>query len=69
MAEVKAIKKLRSWLKVAEMSQGGLADAIGVQRASMSQWLAGKHPPNIKAAAAIEKRTGGLVTMQDWTQS
>jgi DNA-binding XRE family transcriptional regulator len=43
-----------------------LAEAIGVSRRTVYNWIAGTTLPNILQAYAIEKSTQGVVKVKDW---
>lgn len=46
---------LAVWRKIANMTQEDLADAVGVDRATVSQWERGKQTPHASHRAKIEQ--------------
>jgi transcriptional regulator with XRE-family HTH domain len=51
------MEKLREWFRLTGVSQGQLADEIGVTRQTMSNWLAGRQHPNAVALRKLNERT------------
>lgn len=46
---------LAVWRKIANMTQQDLADAVGVDRATVSQWECGRQTPHAGTRAKIEQ--------------
>lgn len=57
--------KLQNWASEQRGRGLLLANALGVQPPSVSQWLTGKKPVPLERCTAIERATGGAVTRQD----
>ena len=56
---------LKIWRKKQDLFQGEIAIALGVTQATIARWESGKHFPQKKYWARIEKYTNGMVTISD----
>ncbi len=62
-------EKLRIWRERAGLSQADAAEKIGTKQRTWAQWESEGTTPEIDFAEALEKLTGGAVTMRDWVRS
>jgi transcriptional regulator with XRE-family HTH domain len=60
-------KRLLAWLEEQGQSQVWLAAQLGVARAVLWRWLAGKQTPRVTFAVRIERLTGGAVPVAMWS--
>lgn len=55
-----------AYLKSTGSSQVAFAKMSGVPQSQISAYLAGRRIPGVKNALAIERATGGAVTVESW---
>jgi len=60
------MKKLKSYLAGAEMTQRAFADMIGIHDSVVSRFISGGAKPSLKTAGIIEKVTRGEVPANCW---
>ena len=58
--------KLEKYLKHQCISQRGFAKKIGTTPNNLNMLVKGKSTPSLRLGYAIEKETGGLVSLYDW---
>ena len=61
-----ASERFRAWLAGDARSYDAIADIIGTNKSSLSQWANGWNRPTIQRAARIEALTDGRVSVADW---
>lgn len=65
--ETKARKSLEDWLAVnKKRSQQRLADHLGIEQQSVSQWIRRRARPSDEMRAALELATAGAVLAAEW---
>ena len=57
---------LSAWLVKSQMSQSGLARRVTAAPSHISRLLRGQRHPGLRLALAIERATGGAVTVESW---
>lgn len=57
---------LREYIETRQISPAVFAAELGVPPSTVTRWLKGERTPVLESIAAIEKATGGLVTMADF---
>lgn len=55
---------IRDYLESRKMSQADFAARLGVDRSTVARWAGRSHPP-VSRWEAIEKATGGAVSLSD----
>ena len=60
------MKTLAAWMQEAGLRDREVADAIGVERSTVTYVRLGKRSPSLRVAVAIERLTSGVVTVQSW---
>jgi transcriptional regulator with XRE-family HTH domain len=58
--------KLKKWRLKAGKSQAEVSRQVNVSPAAWCHWESFKKKPDLQNATAVEKLTGGLVTIADW---
>lgn len=61
-----AVEDLRRWLTVADLTYDQLAEALGVTRAAVQNWMVGQDTPKLETAVVLESLTGGAVLARSW---
>lgn len=57
---------LKEYLKRHGLSQNGFGEKIGAADGTVSRWVTGARLPSLRSLIAIERATGGWVTMTDF---
>lgn len=57
--------KLKLYLVANKIDAKSFAEMIGVSRYYLSQIINGSKQPSVKVCQAIEKHTGGVITLMD----
>ena len=60
--------RLSQWLHNEGLTQGQLAQVLGVSRQTVNYWIGGRCKPDICKAFWLEKATGGHVPAKSWTE-
>jgi DNA-binding transcriptional regulator YdaS (Cro superfamily) len=58
--------RLADYLAKAVVNHTSFAEAVGVERSTVSRWVEGSRTPGRDNIAAIEHVTGGVVTKRDF---
>lgn len=60
--------QLSDWLKLANLSQKGFAEKLGISPAAVSRLVNSSRGPSITMMDQIERETNGAVRYEDWKQ-
>lgn len=55
---MRGMERLRTWVEANGLTQQALADRLGVERTTVSQWLSGYYAPSRKALEKMSSLTG-----------
>ena len=69
MAERETGAKLRDWRHGAGLSEAKAAELVGCTQRTWHDWEAKGKTPEVDFAEAIERVTGGIVSIRDWVMS
>ena len=61
-------EQLVAWLAEQNLSQDAFAADLGVARAVLWRWIAGRTTPTVTHAARIEERTSGAIPARAWAR-
>ena len=61
-----ALKALVAWMKANKISNGDLAESIGIARENLWRWLNGSIQPMLKHAIILEELTDGQISCRSW---
>lgn len=60
------MEKLASYLTANGITQAVFAGRVGISQGALSKLCAGPKGPSLETALAIERETGGTVSVADW---